>query len=362
MRKKLTYLLAATLAAGSLADAARAQDTLAAARQMTPPAYAGPTAPAKAPPGLKIGVVTCLSVLHGCVSPAEGVQHAGEKLGWKVTIYDGGGTPSKQNAAILDAIASGASVVATIAIDPNLVQLALSEAKKAGVPVVGGSNGIDTPNPVKPPANNALGFAFDVGPDYGTLGRHAAEWIIADSQGKANVAVFSDKEFPSVLAFEAGLMAGLRTCAHCTIAAPQYFTGTQVAGQLGQMTVDYLRTHPDVDYVFSPYDPAAAAQVTAITQAGMASHVKLVGVLGDQQNLNFVRAGRVEAADAAYDNEYMGWAIVDQTIRLLGKQALTEPHNENLPFIVLDKSNLPQPGSDWQAPTGYQEKFLALWK
>jgi ribose transport system substrate-binding protein len=346
-----------------ISTAAAADDAvLQAARSVTPPEYAGPTIPAKAPKDIKIAVVTCLSVLHGCVSPADGIQHAGAKLGWTVKVYDGGGTPNKQNAAILDAISSGANVIATIAIDPNLIQLALSEAKKAGIPVVAGSNGIDTPNPVKTPANGGLGFAFDVSPDYGTLGVHAAQWIIADSNGKANIALFSDKEFPSIMAQEVGILQGLSECKTCTVSKQIYFTATQIASQLGQMTVDYIRNHPDVDYIYGAFDPPVAAQVAALMQAGMANKVKIVGALGNQQNLNFIRTGHLQVADMAYDNEYMGWAIVDQTIRLLNKQPLFEPHGENLPFVILDKTNLPAPGSDWQAKTGYQEKFLALWK
>ncbi|MDQ0390923.1 sugar ABC transporter substrate-binding protein [Labrys monachus] len=346
-----------------VSTAAAADDAvLQAARSMTPPDYAGPTTPAKAPKDIKIAVVTCLSVLHGCVSPADGIQHAGEKLGWTVKVYDGGGTPNKQNAAILDAISSGANVIATIAIDPNLIQLALSEAKKAGIPVIAGSNGIDTPNPVKSPANGGLGFAFDVSPDYGTLGVHAAQWMIADSNDKANIALFSDKEFPSIMAQEVGILQGLADCKTCTVSKPIYFTATQIASQLGQMTVDYVRSHPDVDYIYGAFDPPVAAQVAALMQAGMTNKVKIVGALGNQQNLNFIRAGRLQVADMAYDNEYMGWAMVDQTIRLLNKQPLIEPHGENLPFVILDKTNLPPAGADWQAKTGYQEKFLALWK
>jgi ribose transport system substrate-binding protein len=333
-----------------------------AARTMTPTEYAGPTTPAKAPKNIKIAAITCLSVLHGCVSPTDGIRHAAEKLGWTVVVYDGGGTPSKQNAAILDAVSSGANVIATIAIDPNLVQLSLNEAKKAGIPVVAGSNGIDTPNPVKLSPANGLGFEFDVSPDYITLGLHMAQWIIADSKGKANVAIFSDKEFPSIMAQEVGVLKGLSDCKDCKVSKQIYFTATQIATQLGQMTVDYLRTHPDVDYIYGAFDPPVAAQVAALAQAGMGKKVKIVGALGNQQNINFIREDRVQAADGAYDNEYMGWAIVDQTIRLLNKQPLAEPHGENLPFVVLDKTNLPPPGSDWQAHTGYQDKFLALWK
>jgi hypothetical protein len=67
-------------------------------------------------------------------------------------------------------------------------------------------------------------------------------------------------------------------------------------------------------------------------------------------------------ADAAYENEYMGWAMADQIIRTLNKQPLFDPHGENLPFTVLDKTNLPSPGSDWVANFDYKSKFLSLWK
>ena len=277
-------------------------------------------------------------------------------------MVDGGGNPRQQNSAILDAVSAGSNVIVLVAVDPAAVQLGLKAAKDAGVLVVSGSNGIDAPNPVVQPAGNALGVAFDVGPNYAALGNAAADWIVKDSGGKANVAVFSDKEFPSVLAFEAGLLEGLKKCGECVISPQQYFTGNQVGATLAQMTVGYLRAHPETTYLFTPYDPAAGTQVPAIVQAGLGGSVKLVSVLGDQQNLDFVRKGMVEVADAAYDNEYMGWAIADQIIRTLNKQPLFDPHGENLPFTVLDKTNLPAPGSDWVANFDYKSKFMELWK
>jgi ribose transport system substrate-binding protein len=331
--------------------------------QQVPAEFSGPTEPAKAPAKLKVTAITCLSILHGCVSPAEGIQHAGKELGWDVKISDGGGNPRQQNTAILDAVSAGSNVIALIAVDPNAVQLGLKAAKDAGILVVSGSSGIDTPNPVaKPPSEGAPWVAFDVGPDYASLGRAAADWIIKDSDGKANIVVFSDKEFPSVLAFEVGLLEGLKKCTGCVVSPQQYFTGNQVGTTLPQQTVGYLRSHPETNYVFAPFDPAAGAMVPAIVQAGLKDKVKLVGVLGDQQNLDFIRKGVVQVADAAYENEYMGWAMVDQTIRALNKQPLFEPHGENLPFTVLDKTNLPKPGADWLANFDYKSKFLKLWK
>jgi ribose transport system substrate-binding protein len=332
------------------------------ARTPTPSTYEGPTDPVRKPARLTVAIVTCSSQLSGCVSAANGIEEASRAAGFNAHVYDGGGTPQKQNAAMLDALSAGADVIATTAIDPNLVQQGLRAAKKAGVPVVSGSNGIDTPNPVARPEAGKLGYVFDVAPDYAELGRKAAAWIIGDSDGKANVALFSDREFPSVMAFQAGLLAGLRQCGGCTVSAPQQFNGTQVGTTLGNQTTGYLRSHPDVSYVFSPYDPAAAAQVTAIAQAGMATRVKVVGVLGSQQNLDFIRQGQVQAADAAYDNRYMGYMVVDSIIRTLARQPLFRPHGGNLPGVILDKTNLPPSGRDWTADFDYASKFTALWR
>jgi ribose transport system substrate-binding protein len=347
--------------AGSGSGSSDASGALEKARETTPSDFQGPTEPVKAPAKLNVATITCSSQLSGCVSPTAGLQTAGKSLGWNVRVYDGGGTPQKQNAAMLDAISAGADVIANIAIDPNLVQQGLRAAKKANVLVVSGSNGIDTPNPVQKPDGGKLGYAFDVGPDYAALGRKTADWINGDSSGKANIAVFSDKEFPSVIAFQNGLLEGLKKCSGCTVSPLQYFNGTQVGTTLGSQTTGYLRSHPDVDYVFSPYDPAAAAQVTAIAQAGMANRVKVVGVLGSQQNVDFIRKGQVQAADAAYDNRYMGYMIADQINRTLAKKPLFKPHGGNMPFTVLDKENLPPAGSDWTAGFDYPSKFSQLW-
>lgn len=354
-------LVAGTLAFGIAFAQSNYTSLLDQAHTAVPAKYEGPTTPAPAPKNIKIAAISCNSILHGCVSPVNGVRDAAAVLNWKFQSYDGGGTAAQQNKSMLNAIAWGANVIVNVAIDPNLVQQGLKAAKDAGVLVVSGSNGIDSPNPIMKPASGKLGYAFDVGPDYAALGRKLGNWMVADTKGTGDFVVFSDKEFPSVLALQRGLLEPLKGCSGCTLNALQYFTGQQVGTTLGTQTVGFLRTHPKVQFVFSPYDPAAAAQVAAIQQAGMAKDVKLTGVLGDAQNLNFIRNHQVQTADAAYDNEYMGWAIVDQVIRTLDGKALFSPHGENLPYVVLDSSNLPSPGVDWQASFDYKKQFEKLW-
>jgi ABC-type sugar transport system substrate-binding protein len=335
---------------------------LAAATQLTPSTFKGPTTPAKAPAGKKIAAITCYSILEGCVIPADGIAKAAKAIGWEARTFDGGGTPTNQNKQILNAISWGANVIALIAITPSAVQTGLRAANDAGIKIVSGSSGLSSPNgEIKAPAGEVWP-AFDVSPDYKTLGANVANWIVADSKGKANVLVYGDKEFDSINAQETGFVPAIKACTTCTASDVQYFTATQIASALGPQTVSYLRTHPDVNYIYSAFDPPAAVQVQAIANAGMAKNVKIASALGNSQNLKFISSGQVQAADAAYDNIYMGFAIVDQSIRLLNNQPLIEPLGEGLPFQVLTKDNLPSSLSSWVAPFSYEDQFIKLWK
>jgi ribose transport system substrate-binding protein len=112
--------------------------------------WPGPTTPAKAPTGIKVGVIPCGVQFRGCNAPALGAQEAAKALGWTVTVYDGAGTQEKQNTGILDALSSGANLILTTSLDPNFIQLGLSKAKEASVPVVSSSAGTDTPGDQAP--------------------------------------------------------------------------------------------------------------------------------------------------------------------------------------------------------------------
>lgn len=330
-----------------------------------PPKFEGPTKPAKAPSGIKLGIISCSQTLQGCVTLAAASEKAANEIGWQAKTYDGQSTTSTQNTQIANAISSGANVIELIAIDPKTVQTGLKVAEKAGAVIVSADNSGSEPNPeIKPPAGAAWP-KVDVSADYGKLAETTAEWIIADSEGSANVLVYGDKEYPAVDAGVAGLLKGLETCEGCSVSGPEYFTAAQIANTVGPNVVSYLRSHPEVEYVYAPFDPAAVAMVTAIQGAGLSGKVKVVSYLGNQQNLEYLTEENVQAADGAVDNTYNGYAVVDQAIRLLNEEPLSEPLNENVPIQVLDQSNVGNSAeleTGWVAPYPYEEKFVELWK
>lgn len=332
------------------------------ATEVTPSEYEGPTEPAPATPGTKIAAISCAQTLQGCVNIAEGIEEAAKVAGITAKTFDGQGETTVQNKQILNAISWGADAIILEAIDPSTVQTGLAAAEKAGVVIGAAVNGTNSPNKTQEPPSGTIWTSFDVGIDYKLAGEYEANWIVADSEGTANTVVYGTKEFPALPPQTEGVMETLEACEGCTTDGPIDFLSSQIATTLGDEVVSYLRTHPDVEYVFCPYDPAAPSMVAAIETAGLGEDVKLVSLLGNEQNLEFIRNEEVQAADGSYDEHYIGFAAVDQALRVLDGQEPFEPQGENIPFQLVDKENLPEAGSSFKSPYEYVPEYEKLWK
>ncbi len=326
-----------------------------------PPRYSGPTAPAPAPKKKEtIGLMSCSNTLHGCVTPLNGAEDAAKALGWKYIAFNGAGSATTENKNLLTMVADKVNAIMFTSINPATIQQGLEAAKSAGIPVFAASSGSDTPNPVVRVPHGQVWPLMDISQNFVETGAMQATWIIANSNGHANVLVLTDKEYTSGISQVGVAEEFYLHCPHCTVSTFN-FSGTQVGAPLATEVVGYLRAHPSIDYVDFPYDPAAAAVVPAMEQAGE-KHIKVCSLLGDAQNLNFVRTGEIQACDGAYDNTYAGWAMVDQFIRLLDHKPFSKPVGENLPQELITRANVPaRVTSEWSAPYTYAANFKKLW-
>lgn len=349
-------------AAGSKTDLAYFANATVAAEKGNPTTYQGPTVKATPKPGVKIALIACARALSGCEIPLEQSTKAANAIHWNVVQLDGMGTPRGENAAILQAVASGAKVIIAYSIEPALVQQGLKAAHKAGIVLISDSNATGSPNPTIPLASGQVGFDVDVSQDFVAGGRASGDWIVSDSNGKANVMVIGDKEFDSVNDIQKGLLSELAKCGTCTVPPVTYISAAEIGPQVGQMVTSYLQQHPNINYVYAPYDPVAAVLVPAISQAGLGTKVKVASAVGAPENFNFIRTGHVQASDQAADLAYQGYAAVDQAIRRLDGQPFAQPVSENSPWSLIVKSNVPNNNQGlYFAPFDYKSKFLALW-
>lgn len=281
-----------------------------------PTEYYGPTEPVHVPSGKKLAWIPCSAVIRGCVRPVEAAGEIAEELGWTVKSYDGKGTPQGNNAAIEQAVAGGAEVILTGGVDPHFIASGLKAAREKGVLVASMSQG------AKPEKN---GYPFDIGANYTELGEMIGSYVISDSGGKAVFLPFDDKSYESTVQFvEASEHIVEEECPECEVLPTQFFVGTQIETTLGPRLVSLLRSNPKIDYVQGSYDPAVTGMVPAVANAGLKEQVKIVGGLGNEQNLQYVKEGNIQTADAGFDNLYMGYMAIYQVSRTLNGEKLWE--------------------------------------
>jgi ribose transport system substrate-binding protein len=315
---------ASTTASGSGFDMAAVKARVS-GYEKGPTEYAGPTDPVKTAKGIELATIPCSGAIRGCVRPVEEAGRLAKQLGWRVRSYDGKGTPKDNNNAVQQAVAGGADVILTGGVDPSFISAGLQAARAKGVIVGSMSQGVG-PSPT--------GYAFDIGADYTLLGQQIGDFVVADSDGKADYLPFNDKSYASTVAFVNASIESVKACPSCTVEKTQFFVGTDIAKGLGPRLIDLLRQNQKIDYVMGSYDPAATAMVPAIANAGLKSRVKVVGGLGNQQNLEYVKANNIQVADAGFDNTYMAYMAIYQVNRLLAKQPLWKTPGETRPAYM----------------------------
>jgi ribose transport system substrate-binding protein len=323
--------------------------------------FPGPTVSFTPPKNMKIAIVSCDAALAGCQDPANSAETAAKALGWTVTMYDGGGSPATQNQVIQQAVNSGVNGIITSAVDPTQISAGLAAAHAANIPI-GDIAEFATPSPT--------GYAFDINANWAAQGTAVGAWFVVQQKAKAKVLPWSDKEYASTVVFVNSAVSEIKTCHTCSVLPTQYFVAANVGQSLGTRVVNVLQAHPSVNSVIGAYDPAAAYMVPAIQQAGLAKKITLAAIVGDAQNLGYVKSGNVQKADVAFDTNYEGWAAVDQMGRLLAKVplAVTPGTNdlrykyaEDVPWALLVKANLPPAGQGWASKVNTQADFEKLW-
>ncbi|MHB1537692.1 MAG: sugar ABC transporter substrate-binding protein [Solirubrobacteraceae bacterium] len=320
--------------------------------------WEGPTEAVTPPKKFKVAGITCDSQLEGCLTPIEGAHDAARELGWEFETYNGEGSAPVEAKRIDEAISHHVNAIILAAVNGNTVESELEEAKKAGIIVISTTNGT---------APGEQGYAVDTSPNVTAIGNAVGDWLVVHSKGRGVVAPFLDKEFQTNIDFTEGILEVLKRCSACKVKPTTEFVATDVGTKLGADTVAYLRQNPEVEYFFSTYDPAMAEQVAAVSQASL--KVSSCSQLGDAQNLSFIRASHVQLCDGAWDNEYEGYATIDQIIRLADKKPLWVSKNaparykygENIPYVLLEKSNLPSTNKTFRASFDYVAEYRKLW-
>jgi ribose transport system substrate-binding protein len=307
--------------------------------------------------GARVAIVSANQAAEGTAIIAEHMERAGAALGWKTTVFDGQGDPSVQLKAINSAVDSKFDGIVLDIIDTRVVQEGVQRAIAAKIPLITLGALVNEPESVP-----------DVSHDWVRAGQLAAYYMIANSpDGKANVLILADFEFPAVKIGEyKGIMSVLSDksqCTNCTITEKQ-FLSKDIATQPGQLATAQIQEDPETNWVWC-FDACMQAVATQVLASGITTKAHGVGMNGLPGNLNLIEQGRFQTATIGNPYPFETWATMDNLNRLMNGEPVYD-WAKALPLRIIDQTNVGDLSQNdrkigWIGDVDYEAEFKKLW-
>jgi ribose transport system substrate-binding protein len=317
--------------------------------------WRGPTSSPKPVAGKKIVYIS--NDENNAAAHAWGVaiKEAGAKIGWNVTIMDGKATPVGWIAAMNQAIALHVDGIITSA-DAASIQQPMKDAAAKKIPIVG-IHAAALPGP-----NQQLGLFTNIQQDPREIGKAQADWIIADSNGKARVVVTSHNEFAIAETKSKAVVARLKECSGCQVMAYVSSPIAEVAQRQPQMVISWVQKDGTPLYVTAVADYTLDFQVPALRSAGVdPTAVKLIGADGQKSAYERIRKKEYQVVTVSEPVEMQAYQAVDEINRAI--QGQPPSGFVQAPYLVTPE-NVDAEGGNNNAfvPTNdYKKHYLALW-
>ena len=291
-RTRLVYSALAATAMIAVSSSARADDVVDQAKADTA-RYSGPQTkwegPTSAPkPDLDKSIVFLSGDEQNDISHLYGLymKQAGEKLGWKVTIIDGKGSPTSWLAGMNQAIALKPNGIAMFA-DAASLKDPIKAGVAQGIKFVGlHAAGLPGPQP-------DLNLFVNIQEDPREIGKAEAQWAIADSKGKARVVILTHNEYAIAEVKSMATKAAVEKCGGCKVLEYVNSPASEAAQRQPQLTTSWVQRFGLPFYGTSVGDNDWDFAVPVLRAGGVdPSQVKLVGARRQPLGLRSHSQGR----------------------------------------------------------------------
>ena len=318
----------------------------------------GPAFNAKAKAGGKtIFVIPASSQIPFVSTIANNIKRIGGLAGVKTTIWQNQGQPSQWVQGVNAAVSQKANAIVLLAgNDPASLQPQIKAAKAKGIPTIV-AHLYDDKQQSAPNVGGLVNIPYNV------AGQLIADQAIVGTKGKANALVVAINQVKSTVPMVAGIKSEFaKYCKGCKLKFTDV-TIADVATKIQPNVQGALTADPNLNYVICLYDSAEAPFAeAAIRAAGRTGKVKISTFNGTPEILKEVKKGDIVASDVGENLEWIGYAIVDQSMRIMG--GLPAVKNAHVPVRAFDKTNIAQAGSSFTSGWGTSNiaGYQNLWK
>lgn len=306
--------------------------------------------PVEPPESMSLFFIGCDQSIPGCVAQVTGVQEAAEVLGYDVEVCDAkSDTASFQN-CFSQAVNAKPDFIVNNARPASDAAESYADAHEAGIPVIGQFTS-ETPDP-------ETGNAAEVGYVCELEGELLGNYIVSQSAGKANVAVFADTVYRCNGQRADGVQAAIERCETCEITVDRYSVATAVT-DLPPALQAKIQSSPDLNWIVATPGFSGVMAADAIRQAGKDTAISVGTFDGDEPTLAMVRDQDIIKADVASGVYENGWTVVDAAIRLsIGADLPDQISNPTQLLMTVDSA--PSKGT-YEGAENFRDQFQELW-
>jgi ribose transport system substrate-binding protein len=353
-------VLAATASVGAKADAYLDQVNKDIAAATAPSkTWDGPTTGPKAQPGKFVVYVAQSMTNWGSAGSAAGAQEAAKAIGWKYQIIDGQSTESANSAALEQAIALKPDAIILGALAAEEFRPLLQKAAAQGIKIVGwhasGGAGLTPEDPE---------VLWNISTDPYVIAKTASEYVVANSEGKAQAIIMTDPQYPIVRTKVKGETDALTNCADCQILAVENCPFTEVSQRMPSLMNAMLQQYgTNLQYMLAHNDLFFDFAIPTLKAAGIAPDaIKMVSAGdGSESAYQRIRAGQYQIATVPEPTNLHGWMLIDELNRAFAGE---KPSGYLTPVHLVTKDNIDQDGgkdNKYDPDNGYRDAYKKIW-
>jgi rhamnose transport system substrate-binding protein len=269
----------------------------------------------------------------------EGADKAATELGGTVTQVGPSAATEAQASYIQDATTQGVSAIAISANDPNAVVPALTEAKTAGIKVVGYDSS---------PAAGAYDV-FVNQTDFSLIGQSMADWacnLAPDCTGEIAIlsAAATATNQNAWIETMTGILAGGK---YTGLKLVDTVYGDDDPQKSTTQAQALLQAHPNLKVIIAPTTVGILAAAEVVSQAGKSADIKVTGLGFPKQMAAYVKDGTApefglwSVPDLGYLTYYVADALVKGTITGAVGDELTVPSlNGGQPYTIGENNTI----------------------
>jgi ribose transport system substrate-binding protein len=258
----------------------------------------------------------------------DGAKQAADKAGAKLVIFNANNQPSAQNSAIEDYIAQKVDGIVLLAIDVNGVKPAITDAKKAGIPVVAIDARI-------PNGDNAAFIGVDNKGAGEQIGKYFADYVRSKMGGSAKVGVVG-----ALNSFiQNQRLDGFKSAAQ-TVGGVKFLDtvdGQNILDVALTAAENVMTANRDMNALYATGEPALVGAISAVTSQKHTDAVKVFGWDLTAQAVKGIDEGWIVAV-VQQDPFQEGVAGVE-TILKLKKGEQINP-SIDIPVTIVTKENV----------------------